>query len=99
MKLDSEKTQVQTLMGSLCSLLMFIIVFAYGYQKVDVWNTKKDIDIQYSTEDAYFTDDDVFDFKQGLNFAMAFAAYDTETEPKTKLKLYWARNYYLPWVA
>ena len=68
-------------MGSLCSLLMFIVVLAYGYQKFDVWNTKKDIDIQYSTVDSYFTDDDVFDFKEGLNFAMAFTAYDTETEP------------------
>ena len=68
-------------MGTLCSLFMFLVVIAYAYQKTDVWYTKKDIDIQYSTQDAYFTDDDVFDFKQGLNFAMAFTAYDNEIEP------------------
>ena len=60
---------------------MFVVVIAYAYQKTDVWLKKKDISIQYSTQDAYFTYEDVFDFSQGLNIGLAFTAYDTETEP------------------
>ena len=68
-------------MGSFCSVIMFLIVLAYAYQKTDVWLTKKDISIQYSTYEAFYTSDDVFDNEQGLNFALAFTAYDEETEP------------------
>ena len=60
---------------------MFLVFIAYAYQKTDVWLKKKDISIQYSTQDAYFTHEDVFDFSRGLNIGLAFTAYDSETEP------------------
>ena len=81
MKLEADKSQLQTLMGTLCSLFMFVVVIAYAYQKTDVWLKKKDISIQYSTQDAYYNYEYVFDFSQGLNIGLAFTAYDTETEP------------------
>lgn len=72
---------VQTLMGTLCSLLMFVVVVAYAYQKTGVWLNKKDISIQYSSQDSFYDENYVFDHEQGLNFAIAFTAYDDETEP------------------
>ena len=60
---------------------MFVIVFAYAYQKTDAWHLKKDISLMYSTKDSFYDENYVFDNKQGLNFAIAFTAYDEETEP------------------
>ena len=80
MKLDGETDSVQTSMGSICSLILFAIVTVYAYLKVDVWLNKKDVDIMTSTQTDFFTDDYVFDNSQGLAFAFAFTAYDSETE-------------------
>ena len=67
-------------MGSVCSFILLIIVSAYAYQKVDVWMNKKDVDIMSSLQKNYFSADYVFDYSQGLNFAFAFTAFDSETE-------------------
>ena len=39
-----------------------------------------DTDIIGSTDDRFFSSDYVFDFKQGLNYAVAFSAYDSNQE-------------------
>lgn len=80
MKLDGEGKFVQTFIGSAFSLILLAIVLAYAYQKVDVWMNKKDIDIMSSLQTDHFDADYVFDYSQGLNFAFAFTAYDSETE-------------------
>ena len=80
MKLDGEKDNVSTVMGSICSLVLILIVCAYAYIKVDVWYNKKDVDIMSSTQKGHFGEEYVFDYEQGLNFAFAFTAYDSETE-------------------
>ena len=67
--------------GTLLTIVIFIIIAAYAYQKTDVWLTKKDIDIVSSVEHNFYAEDHVFDYNQGLNLAMAFTAYDDETEP------------------
>ena len=67
-------------MGSICSVLLFVIMGAYAYQKSDVWMHKKDVDIMTSTQRNFFTSDDEFNFSNGLNFAIGFTAYDNETE-------------------
>ena len=65
-------------MGSLCSLLVLLVVAAYAYQKTDVWMQKKDVDVLESTTDDFYDVDYIFDFEQGLNFAFAFSAYGKE---------------------
>ena len=53
---------VQTMMGTLCSLLMFIIVVAFAYVKTLVWLNKKDTSISYSIEESYYDEKDVFGY-------------------------------------
>ena len=67
-------------MGSFCSLILLIIVLAYTYIKTDTWIYKEDVDIMSSTQPEYFSDSYIFDYSQGLNFAIAFTAYDNERD-------------------
>ena len=80
MQLEEDKQSVHTLCGSICSLLLIVVVASYAYQKTDVWLQKKDVDIMTSTQTDFFDEHYVFDYKQGLNFAVSFTAYDLETE-------------------
>ena len=63
MKIDKQKSVLQSTMGSLCSLLVLVVVSAYAYQKTDVWMQKKDVDILESTVDDFYDMDYIFDFK------------------------------------
>ena len=67
-------------MGSLCSLILIVVIGAYAYIKTDVMLLKKDIDIITSTHRHYFDAEYVFDYRQGLNFAFAFTGFDSERE-------------------
>ena len=80
MKLDKTTSNVQTFMGSICSILIIFVVGSYAYQKTDVWLNKKDNDIMSATQDQYLSPGYVFDQAMGLNFAIAFTAYDNEKE-------------------
>ena len=67
-------------MGSFCSLILFVIVCAFAYIKTDVLLLKKDVTILTSTHKNYYDSDFIFDFDQGLNFAIAFTSFDSEME-------------------
>ena len=45
MKLDKENSVLTTSVGSLLTVLAYLVVFMYTYLKVDVWVQKKDVDI------------------------------------------------------
>ena len=47
---------------------------------MDVMVSKKDVDILSTIKNRYFDDSVVFSYKNGLNFAVAFTAYDSERE-------------------
>ena len=47
---------------------------------MDVMISKKDVDILSTIKDRYFDDNFVFSYKNGLNFAVAFTAYDGERD-------------------
>lgn len=68
-------------MGAFASFIVWIVVIAYAYIKVDVFIQKKDVDIMQSLEKNALSTDDVFSNQEGLNFAIAFTAYDGEEEP------------------
>ena len=80
MKLDGEKEQVKTFMGSICSIFILVVVSLYAYQKFDVYLNKLSVDIMTSVQRAHFSSDYVFDHEQVLNFAIGFTAFDSETE-------------------
>ena len=80
MNLDSGSTQLNSWMGSICSFFLIGIVLAYVYQKVDVLLFKRDVDILQTTAYLALTDQDEFNFDKGLNIAVAFTGYDSDTE-------------------
>ena len=71
---------MNTTLGSICSIALFIIAAGYAYQKMDVWLHKKEVNVMAATQKNYFTDDFEFTYEMGMNFALAFTAYDEETE-------------------
>lgn len=80
MKLDAGSDDVRSILGALCSLILFIIVLGFAYLKADVLINKKDVDILSTSNDSFFTPDDVIKFSKGFNIAAAFSAFDSETE-------------------
>ena len=80
MKIDEDKSILQSSMGSLLSFVMFLMVCVFAYLKIEMGITKEGVDIASATYDSYFDDEYVFSSKDGLNFAMAFTAYDDVEE-------------------
>ena len=62
MKIDDGEESLHSLMGSLCSLMIFFLVVLYSYQKVDILWNKKDVDVLSTTNDMHFETDYVFDY-------------------------------------
>ena len=81
MIIDKSTSEQYTTMGALCSLMMCAIVLAYFVQKCEVFYSKKDVDMLAATQTGFFDSDYVFDHEQGLNLAVALAAYDNNREP------------------
>ena len=67
-------------MGSLCSILVLFLTATFALIKIDVFFARKDNDVMSSTLVKAIADDSVFSAEDGLNFAVAFTAYDNETE-------------------
>ena len=80
MRIQKNESDLKTIIGSLFTLLIYGVVALYMLQKIDVWLAKKDVDIMSSTQVGFFNDSYTFGYDQGLNFAIAFTAYDEETE-------------------
>ena len=80
MKIDGGDDQIKSGLGTMCSLLLLIITGVYAYQKLGIFIDKKDTSIMLSTKDLFFTDDDIFNNKMGLNVAVGFSGYDSEKE-------------------
>lgn len=78
MSLDKGKMEIDSWGGTVCTLLLFLLIFAYSLQKLDVLIYKRDIDLLSVTVSNDLTYDDVFDSSMGLNIAAAFTAYDSE---------------------
>ena len=74
MKLDEGSDSIKSLMGSLCSILLTIVLFTYAYQKMDVLIGRKDIDVLQTTNEMYFPDDDEFSATHGFRVAIAFTS-------------------------
>jgi len=80
MNLDEGEQDIKSLMGSLCSIILMALTILYSIQKADVLISKKDVDILSTINDDTYTSDDVFAYKNGFNIAVAFTAFDSESE-------------------
>ena len=82
MKLDKQNSTLKTFVGSLLTILAYIVVIGYTYLKVDVWVGKKDVDIMSTKMIDHFANDYIVSHSNmGLYLAVAFTDFDTNTEP------------------
>ena len=82
MKIDKSNDVLKTQFGSLLTILVYVIVIAYTYIKIDVLIEKKDVDIMSTTMIDSISTDFIADNKEtGLNLAIAFTDYSDKTEP------------------
>ena len=72
---------MNSVFGSILSILLFITMSCYVYLKADVLIAKKDVDVLSTVNDLFFTYEDVISYENGFNFAVAFTAYDNDEEP------------------
>ena len=76
-RVGDGNTSVSTFMGAFCSIILMIVTLTYAGQKIDVFLSKKDVDILSATTDSYFDVDYVFGGPQGLNIAVAILNQDS----------------------
>ena len=69
-----------TAAGVFFTLLLLVILLGYAYQKTDILVSRSSVDTLSNTNMSYYADDYVFDSTKGLFLAVAFTAYDEETE-------------------
>ena len=80
MTIDDDTTVAQSYLGSLCSLMIFLLTVLYAYQKMDVLIEKKDVDVLSATKQLVFTEDDIFTYDNGFNIAVAFTSFNNNEE-------------------
>lgn len=80
MNLDGGEPDIKSFMGSLLSILLFAIVLLYAFQKTEILIHKENIDILTTINENALTSEDQFTYRNGFNVAVAFTAYDSETE-------------------
>ena len=80
MKLDAGKDDLRSIIGSLCSLILISVLCMFAVLKFEVLINKKDVDIMSTINDNYFTPNDKITSANGLNIAVAFTKYDSDTE-------------------
>ena len=57
MKIDEDKSMLQSSTGSILSILMFAMVILFAYQKTEIWWYKTGMDIAFAVTDQFFDDD------------------------------------------
>ena len=62
MKIDQEYSILNSSMGSLCTLLLLVVVGAYTYQKMNVWVNRMDTNIAMTINEAQYNSSYVFDY-------------------------------------
>ena len=81
MHLDKGARELRSWFGSLCSILLILILGAYTYQKFDVLIYMKDVDLITMTELNALGIEDTFDSTSGFMATAAFASYIDADKP------------------
>ena len=80
MKIDKRQSTMTTSVGSIFSIILFIIVVMYTFQKANIMIKREDDYVMTSNQDSFFDLDYKFDFEKGFNIAVAFTAFDNNKE-------------------
>ena len=80
MNLDRGKSELHSCAGLISSILLGIIVIMYAYLKTDVLINNKDVNLLQSINQYFYSDEDIFSYKNGLNIAVALTSYDENIE-------------------
>ena len=70
LRLDDGKDALPSKMGTVCSIVLLIILVAYTGYKVSILGGKKSVDILQAVSKHHFDSDHAFGGEQGLNFAI-----------------------------
>ena len=81
MRIDKNQERITSWGGAVCSILLFLVIGSYTYQKLDILINKRDIDLITMTASHSLTLDERFDASMGFSFAAAFLSYDGNSEP------------------
>ena len=60
MRADDGRTAHGSYAGFFCTVILTLLIISYTYQKIDVLENKKDIDILATTTHSHFTSDYIF---------------------------------------
>ena len=80
MKIDKGHSIMTTSVGSVFSIILFIIAGMYTFQKTNIMIRRTDDYVMTSIQDSFFSLDHRFDYEHGLYIAAAFTAFDSEKE-------------------
>ena len=80
MTIDGERHVVQSYLGSVFTILVFLTTLLYSVQKLDVLIAKKDVNISSAVKGMVFSDDFKFSYRTGFNIAVAFTEYNYNSE-------------------
>ena len=81
MRLDKGFIHLRSWGGAVCSIILFTLIGLYTLQKFDVLLNSRDVNLITTTTFNAVTNTETFDSSTGFNIAVAFSAYDSETEP------------------
>ena len=72
---------MNTVCGALVTIFVISLLVSFTILKAEVLLNRKDVDVLSTTNDRFFTPDDVINYEDnGFNIATAFTSYDTSEE-------------------
>ena len=80
MTLAEGVVSLPTSMGAFMTIFLMIVLFCFTILKTYNMILRKDVNISSTINENVYSDSDVFDYSQGLYFAVAFTGYDNERE-------------------
>ena len=80
LKPDTGIESLPSAAGVFFTVLLYLIVGGYAYQKLDVVINKKGVESMSIDQTNFYDDNYVFDQKQGLDLAVAFTDFDSVEE-------------------
>ena len=75
LKMDGGVGSLKTYMGLCCTIVWVVIILVFAAQKLDILINKKQVSVLGSKKLSFFSDEG-FSYKEGLNIAVAYTAYD-----------------------
>ena len=79
-RISRDESKQRTLRGSLCTILLAIVLTIYSYRKVNILINREEEDTTQHVSEYEINERETFSFKNGFNVAVALTSYSSETE-------------------